>query len=477
MSSSRRRTSKPLIPWVFVGLALATTTGCSLHRANLSPAPLKGGQAYPVGEAPSTPVPPWWSNFESAGLDLLIRRALEENLDATASRERINQSIAVYQQGRAGLFPTLEVEGDITDEVFARGRTRKETQWSAGANARWVPDLFGRQSSIAKARAADTWVRIYETENFRLALSASVADVYFNIIEQRWLLTLLEEQRGTAKELLHIIGQRYEEGLISNLDVLQQQSQVAELESQIPVAKATLEDLQNALGALLGATPGDPFVTTVGEGAQLPVIGPLARLERIDELLLRRPDLKASRASLVAADAETGRALADRLPKLTLTAEALYVEGRSPATTVVSLGGGLVQPLLDWGLRRQEWVRTKAVYRERLATFSQDFLQAAWEMEALVRNESRQRELLEALANRRIILESTIKQARSRYDAGLTDYLPVLSTTQQLYSVEQRSIRENRRLTTLRISLHRAMGGPVTRDPAQPAFAALVPKS
>ena len=98
-------------------------------------------------------------------------------------------------------------------------------------------------------------------------------------------------------------------------------------------------------------------------------------------------------------------------------------------------------------------------------------------MEALVRNESRQRELLEALARRRIILESTIKQARSRYDAGLTDYLPVLSTTQQLYSVEQRSIRENRRLTTLRIALHRAMGGPVTRDPAQPAFSALIPKS
>jgi hypothetical protein len=49
----------------------------------------------------------------------------------------------------------------------------------------------------------------------------------------------------------------------------------------------------------------------------------------------------------------------------------------------------------------------------------------------------------------------------------------VLSATQQLYSVEQRSIRENRRLSGIRISLHRALGGPVGIDPAQLPFTAL----
>lgn len=471
--ATRRALQSRCIPWLFAALALATTPGCNLHRVNLAPAPLKGGRAYPIGETPAPIAAPWWTQFDNEPLNTLIRRALDENFDAAAARERIQQAIAVYRRGRAGLFPSLDLEGSVDHEVLANGRSRNDTQFQAAANLSWTPDVFHRQSGAVQARAAETWIRIYESENLRLALSVSVAEAYFGIVEQRWLITLLEEQRGTANELLRIIEQRYTEGLISNLDVLQQQSQVADLESQIPVARASLEDLQNALGALLGALPGDTAVTTIGEEARFPVIGALARLERADELLLRRPDLRASRAALVAADAETGRALAERLPQLTLSAEALRVEGRAPGVTVVTLGGGLVQPLLDWGARRQEWVRTKAVYRERLATFSQDYLQAVWEVEALVQNEARQRELLEKLARRRVILESTIKQARSRYDAGLTDYLPVLSATQQLYAVEQRSIHENHRLTSLRISLHRAMGGPVTRDPAQPSFALL----
>ena len=172
----------------------------------------------------------------------------------------------------------------------------------------------------------------------------------------------------------------------------------------------------------------------------------------------------------MAADAETARALAERLPRLTLTADALRLEvGDNPAVKAVSLGAGLVQPLLDWGARREEWVRTKAVYHERLAAYTQDYLGAVWEVEGLIQNERRQHELLESLARRRLLLEATIKQARSRYDAGLTDYLPVLTATQQFYAVEQRLVRKRRRLASLRIALHRALGGPAPADAAAPA--------
>ncbi len=460
-----RTSARTHLPATTLTLCAVLLAGCSLHPVNTAPAPLKGGAAYPVGASTATgPLQPWWTALDDAPLDELIRRALADNYDVLASRERINQALALYRRSGAVRLPELEVDASLDREVYARGRERLNTRRQAGASVEWDADLFGRLGNSRKARAAETWARIHDAEDFRLRLSVDVAETYFGIIEQRFLLTLLGEQLGTANELRRIIEQRYNEGLISNLDVLQQQTQVAELESQIPVAKSALQDLQNQLGALLGTMPAETAPEHVGEMSAFPQIAPLARLERADELLRRRPDLRAAQASLVAADAETGRALAERLPRLTLTGDAMRVDTGGPAISTISLGADIVQPLLDWGARRAEWVRASAFYRERLAAYSQTYLRAVWQVEALVQNESRQRELLDTLAVRRRLLEALIKQARSRYDAGLTDYLPVLSATQQFYSVEQRLIRERRRLTSLRISLHRALGGPAPRD-------------
>lgn len=449
--------------WV-LPLGLATSlilfAGCSLHRPDLAPAPLKGGKAYSIEATPETPAAPWWDALADPALNDLVRKALTENFDARASRERIEQAAALYRRSGSPLWPQLDANAQIDEEVYAHGRARQDTRREIGVGLSWTPDLFGRQRNSRRARAAETWVRIYENDSFRLGLSVEVAEAYFGVIEQRWLLNLLGEQQGTANQLLRIIEQRYLEGLISNLDVLQQQSQVAELETQIPVARAALEDLQNRLGALLGAAPGEDALANIGVEGDFPRIEPLAPLPNADELLFRRPDLRAAKAALISADADSGRALAERLPSLTLTGDALRVEGRGPAVTTITLGAELVQPLLDWNSRRSEWVRTRSVYRERLNTFSQAYLRAAWEVDGLVKNETRQRELLESLDRRRTLLDRTIKQARSRYDAGLTDYLPVLSTTQQLYSVEQRLVRERRRLTSIRIALHEALGGP-----------------
>jgi multidrug efflux system outer membrane protein len=464
--SASRRAS--LLASALLALALAAA-GCSPHRVELAPTPLRGATSAPeLGARPEAPGAAWWLALPGPELDGLIRRALAQNQDAAAARERLAQALALRRRAGADLWPRLELELGVDQELYARGRPRQNgLRRDAALALDWSPDLFGRQRNTHRARAADAFTRLHEAEAFRLALSATVADVYLGILEQRRLLAVLDEQMGTANELLRIIRQRFTEGLISNLDVLQQESQLAELESQLPAARASLENLQGQLSALLAASPGDRFADTVGATAPLPEIAPPPTLERADALLLRRPDLRAAQAALVAADAETGRALAERLPALTLSADALHVKTDSgPAVTTLDLGAELVQPLLDWGSRRQEWLRAKARYRERLATYTQAYLDAIWEVDTLVRAEARQRELLESLARRRAILEALIRQARNRYDSGLTDYLPVLSATQQLYSVEQRQVRERRRLASLRVALHRALGGPVPDDEA-----------
>ncbi len=453
----------PLVVGAGIGLVFS---GCATHNIDPKPKPtLDHGRATSSARTSTNISPvlaPWWTAFQSRELDGLIAKALAQNLDLQAAVERYEQALSQARRSGGAARPKLELTGEFSRDVSTRERARRDDGLEGGIGLDWEIDLWRKLGSARLALEAEAEGRAFAVNAYQLSLTASVAEVYFNIIEQRQLLLLLSEQRKTSAALFNIISNRYDEGLISKLDVLQQQSQLAEIDSLIPAAEGVLLELNTRLGALLGdlpgGTPGLPDGTGAvgGGGAGFPVFDAVTLVSQLETRVLQRPDLSEARAKLVAADAETGRALAERLPRLRLSADAIWTEG---GARVISIGADLLQPLLDWGGRREEWVRTKAVYRERLALFSQAYIRALWEIDGLVKSEAKQRELLASLEVRKNVLVQTVTQARNRYDAGLTDYLPVLSVTQQLYAVEQRLIREQRRLATLRISLHQALGG------------------
>ncbi len=458
------RSGSPYRVLIFLAGAFSLT-GCAVHKVDLAPRPLVGATpqdgAVERNDEVKKTQEGWWLSFQSAELNALTVDALDKNFDVAASGERLNQALALYRRAGGVSKPQLTLAGAFDSDLAAKGRELRNDGWEAGAEITWEVDFFKRLGSARLARAADVRTRESLREVVRLSLSVSIAEGYFGVIEQRQLLVLLAKQQQTSRDLLRIIERRYEQGLVSRLDVLQQQAQVAEVDSQIPTVEALLMDLQNQVGALLSGMPGARDLGMIGAQAVFPPLPELAMTGRTDDLLRMRPDLRAAQADLVSADAETARALAERLPRLTLSAEGVLIEGRGPSGSLVAFAADLVQPLLDWGQRRQEWVRTKAVYRERLAIFSQAYVRAVWNLDTLVRSEVKQRELMKRLQERKQLLDATLGLATNRYTSGLTDYLPVLSATQQLYALEQRLIREQRRLTSLRIALHQALGGPL----------------
>jgi outer membrane protein TolC len=126
-----------------------------------------------------------------------------------------------------------------------------------------------------------------------------------------------------------------------------------------------------------------------------------------------------------------------------------------------SLLGSIVQPLLDWGARKAEVERSRALYVERLAAFSQAYLQAIEDVENTLYQERKQREFLDRLERRRHFLERTVEETRDRYTNGLTDFLPVLDAIKELQRIERIIVRQERALLGFRIQLHRALGGRV----------------
>lgn len=449
---------------LFAGLL---ATGCTMHPVNPAPLPEVAPAGYSAAVPSDLPVAPpvaaWWETMQSSRLNGYVAQALRTSHSVEAARARLAQADAVYRRAGAALGPGVELKGRYDHDI--ESSAPREDYTEVGAALSWEPDLFGRLRSTRQVRRMERESRASLLAGVRLNLTVAVAEAYLGVIEQSELLRLLHSQRDASLEFLRIIQQRFDQGLISRVDLLQQQSQVADIESLIPDAEANLRVQENILRALMG---GEADGRTVAVDNTLPSVIPLPALGNPDDLLALRPDLLAARADLVAADADVGRALAERLPRLSFSADALLVDGRGREDLFSSLSSGVLLPLFDWGSRRLEVVRSKEVYRERFAIFTQVYIDAVLDVENAVVRATKQKELNERLEERRSLLERVLEQSQERYTQGLTDYLPVLTSLQQLNAVEQRLIRERRKLLSLRVSLHRALGGPVPADTLEP---------
>jgi|GEM_PF-291735 len=432
-------------------------SACSVHTININPQPLK--QASSKYSETTTQVTGeyaiWWQHFDNSELDSLIRSALENNFNLLASVARLEQARALVIQARADRLPFIDL-GAQSEQQWREGDGREHDS-EVGVLFSWEIDAFNRLDSIRLARQSEVAARQEDVEAIRFRLSSETAEAYFDAVAQQLERALLKDQIKVDEELLDLTKLRFESGLTSSVDMLQQSSQLAETQSLVPVVEAALRLAENRLDVLLGSTPDGK--SRISGDADFAVIADLPFLGVPADLLINRPDLRVLRHEMVAADAEIGRAIAERLPQITLDGSLLYEDGTGPGGLVGTLLGTFIQPLVDWGARKAEVSRNKALYVERLALFTQRYLEAIEEVENSLYRERKQREFLDRLYTRRSFLQQTVDETTERYTNGLTDYLPVLDALKELRRLERQLVLQERALVGFRIQLHRALGG------------------
>ena len=447
--------------WMIAGTFVASLllSGCQSHTVNTLPEPLQdGGVIYSIPSPRSKPDDQnWWASFNDAKLEELIEKALNRNFDIMRGLARLDQADALTRQARAARLPQVDLEANTLRD-WADGETRNRLDRIGGALA-WEIDVFNRMGSAELARQTERVARAEDLEAIRLSLSAEVTSAYFDAVGQRTQLLLLEQQIEVDRELLALTELRFEAGLTASVDVLQQNSVLAETESLVPPTESMLRVAENRLDVLIGQAPD--ALDRVDDNDRFVAIEDLPFIGVPSDLLLNRPDLRALRNELIAADAEIGQAIADRLPRITLDGSLYYGNGLDFTGPVSMLLGSIVQPLLDWGARKAEVERNRALYVERLAVFSQAYLQAIEDVENALYQEHKQREFLDRLERRHRFLERTVGETRDRYANGLADFLPVLDALKELQRIERIIVRQERALLGFRIQLHRALGGQV----------------
>jgi len=456
-----------------VALALAA---CSPHKVTRNPPPpVTVPDAYGAftGEQPLPEE--WWRDFGDQDLNLLIERGIRDSLQIRAAWARLAQARAMADQASSGKWPQVSFDASAARQKnrFQLAEpigevTTRSNQFSASIGAAYEVDLWKRVGSQTAGAVLDAQAFRDDVEAMAVSMAAEISEAWFDLVLQRAQRKLLTEQLETNQTYLELVELRFEQGLASALDVYQQQQQVVATRAQLTLVESAIA----ALGFRLAALVGQPPRTVVaGEREILPAMPALPGTGIPADLLERRPDVRAARRRVEAADHRVAVAVADRLPGLRLSGSTSLQDSDLTeliATPLWAIIASVTQPIFAGGRLKAEVRRNRAVVDERLMQYGQVLLVALTEVETALVQEREQIQYIAALEEQVEIAKNALREARARYREGLIDYLPVLTSLQALQRAELSLLQTRRQLLSYRIQLCRALGGTWTSRLAPP---------
>ncbi|MFO7724183.1 MAG: TolC family protein, partial [Oceanipulchritudo sp.] len=311
------------LPGAVACLALLTLGGCA-HEGTVREAPVETPESFSrAGEAfvPEA----WWESFGNDDLNRIVEDALRDNLDLRAAWQRLREAQAVAERASADLWPS--VDGDA-GAAMRQPEFEDGDQLRLGLSADYEVDLWGRIQALSEAERFRVEATRADYEAAGLSLSAEVVRSWFQLTVIGQQLDLLREQVSTNENALELLRNRFESGQIRRVDVLRQEQLLEETRARTALENARLQVIRHQLAVLLGRSAREPLP---GRVDSLPALPPLPATGLPAELLQRRPDVRSAYSGLMAADRDLAAAVANRYPRLSLSASIESLENDETA--------------------------------------------------------------------------------------------------------------------------------------------------
>ncbi len=452
-----------------VFLSLIALNACTVGPDYVRPTPEMPQQWRTPSEATlgSTDIL-WWQGFNDPVLDQLIRDALRENRDIQLAAARVDQYLGALQTTRSAYFPQLGAAADASRTrsteagaaPFPAGVANPSSLYAAQFNLAWEIDLFGRTKRASEAAQAQVLASEEDRRAVLLSVVAGVASSYITLRANDRKLEIAQATLKNYAETLRIFELRFAGGVISQLELAQVQSQYQLALATIPSIEQQIALQENLLSILLGRNPG-----AIPRGKPLAQLGFPPIPEGLPSSLLeRRPDILRAEADLMAANAQVGVARSLYFPTLSLTgafgsaSTSLSSLFNGPASAW-TLGANLAMPVATFGNIEGQIKSAEAVYQQQSIRYQQSAQTALREVNDALSGIQKSRAALAAQNKRVAALKETAYFARLRFDNGLTSYLEVLSSEDDLFNAQLSNVDAQSASYGQVINAYKAMGG------------------
>jgi len=302
----------------------------------------------------------WWELFRSRHLNGLITEGIARNSDLQAAEAavRVAQANALAQRGT--LFPVVTADFNNSRQqqpsaTLSPDAANNSTTFSlhtAQVSVSYVPDVFGGNRRSIEAADALTESQAFQREGIYLTLTSNIALAAIQEASLRGQIAATRRLIALQSRLLDILRRQYDQGQIALIDVTAQETAVAQARLLLAPLERQLGQQRDLLAFLTGRFPSEDMAATFQIGSfRLPRSLPLTLPA---DLVRQRPDVRVAEANLHQASAQVGVAIANRLPKITLTGNAgssalAMSKLFTPGTGFWFVGSDVAQTVFDAG--------------------------------------------------------------------------------------------------------------------------------
>ena len=427
-----------------------------------------GGEALPpapwtvAAPAEAQPRGQWWLGFQDAVLADLVQRADQANTSIQQAAARLAEARTLLRSADAARSVQLGASAGVARQAGSAttGSTAPATLGTAGFNASYELDLFGRLSQASDAARLDADTREALLQSTRLLVQTDVAQTYLQLRAVQAEQALVQESLAAYQGTLRLTQRRLQAGDVAELDVARVQAEVAATESEALALQRQQALLSNALAVLAGEVASGFVLPAATGDAALPVIPPGVP----GTVLARRPDVSAAQAAVLAAQARVGVAQKAWFPAVTLTGSAGQASPELGdlfkwSARAWGVGALLSLPLFDGGQRAAQVEGAQARLEAALAEHRGEVLQAFRDVEdqlaslRLLAGQAEAQDRAVAAARRATALSD------ARYRNGLVSQLELLDARRSELRNRRQALQVRSAQYAATVGLIRALGG------------------
>lgn len=406
----------------------------------------------------------WWELFDDPVLADLIKIGLSENKDALIASSRIEQAMAQLGFTKADLWPKVGYNvgaqrGNVIAGVPTQGSSAQSIFTGFGTLS-WELDFWGKFRRGNEAARAELVASEYGQRTVQIGLIAAIAATYYQLLDFEWREYISRKTLELREESLDIIQARYDSGIIPEIDLNQAQIQRAIAASAVPLFQRSVAQTENALGILLGRSPG-PITTGTELNEQL--LPPDIPVGLPSMLMERRPDILQAEAFLHAQTARIGVAVAQRFPSISLTGLFGVASGdisnltSNPAAWAI--GGSLLGPLFEFGKNKRRVEIERKITEQVVFEYERTVIIAFQEVEDALVEISTLKEERQARIDHVTAANNAQYLSGERYDKGVTSFLELIESQRQAFEAQLSLSETTQKLFNGYVNLYKALGG------------------